>query len=457
MKYPVALAAALLCFLFAIPCPAVAPTNVVLMLADDLGYGDLSCYGSPETNTPNLDKLAADGIRFTDFYAACAVCSPSRAATMTGRFSVRAGVYSWIAPSHHMRLRTEETTIAELLKAEGYSTAHIGKWHLGYKLTTGSGGPTPGDHGFDQWMATGNNATPSHRNPNNFVLNGEAMGVIEGYSCQIVVDKSIDWLLNHRDKSAPFFLNVWFHEPHAKVAAPPELAERHKETKNPEYYGCIENMDREVGRLLKTLDEMGVADNTLVIFTSDNGSYMAGSNGPLKGRKTQLWEGGIREPGIFRWPGKIKPGTVSDTPAGLVDLLPTICAATGAKTPTDRILDGVSLLPLFEGNELKRDKPLYWFYNPSRPVCVIREGDYCLIADPEIELSKNNMFLEEYIGEIKQTDLLNFRLYNLRKDPHQDNDLSSQDPERLAKMKEQMLELHREVVTEAYDWMLERN
>ncbi|MCH5375406.1 MAG: sulfatase-like hydrolase/transferase, partial [Planctomycetes bacterium] len=326
MRVSSAFVAALLGLATVVSCSAAEPPNVLLMLADDLGYGDLNCYGSPETNTPNLDKIASEGIRFTDFYAACAVCSPSRAATLTGRFSVRAGIYSWIHPSHKMHLRTEETTIAELLKAQGYSTAHIGKWHLGYDLVLGSGnGPNPGDHGFDQWMATGNNATPSHRNPNNFVLNGEAMGEIEGYSCQIVAERSIDWLMNHRDHSKPFFLNVWFHEPHAKVAAPPELAERHKQTKNPEYYGCIENMDLAVGKLMKTLEEMKVADNTLVIFTSDNGSYMAGSNGSLKGRKTQLWEGGIREPCLIRWPGHIKPGTVTDTPAGVVDLLPTIC------------------------------------------------------------------------------------------------------------------------------------
>jgi len=452
MKYLLALLSNLLVILVATSLHA-KPPNVVLMLADDLGYGDLSCYGSQETQTPNLDKLASDGLRFTDFYAACAVCSPSRGATLTGRFSVRAGIYSWIHTSHEMHLRAEETTIAELLKAQGYSTAHIGKWHLGYDLVKGSGNkPNPGNHGFDYWMATGNNARPSHRNPKNFVLNGKALGEVPGYSCQIVVDKAIDWLRNKRDKSAPFYLNVWFHEPHARVAAPPELAERHQGTRNPEYYGCIENMDLAVGRLLKTLEDMGVVKNTLVIFTSDNGSYMAGSNGNLKGRKTQLWEGGIREPGIIRWPGHIQPGQVNQTPAGLVDLLPTICAATGAKTPTDRVLDGLSLLPLFAGKPLQRKKPLYWFYNPSRPVCVIRDGDYCLIADPEIDLPRQNMFKESFIGDIKKTDLINFRLYNLRKDPKQENDLASQQPERFAKMKQQMLDLHREVVTEAYDW-----
>ncbi len=145
---------------------SAARPNVVLMMADDLGWTDLGCYGSPENKTPHLDKLAAEGLRFTDFYAACGVCSPSRASFMTGRFCVRAGVYSWIHTSHKMRLRREEVTIAEQLKSVGYSTAHVGKWHLGYDLEKGSGdGPNPGDHGFDHWMATGNNAIPSHHNP----------------------------------------------------------------------------------------------------------------------------------------------------------------------------------------------------------------------------------------------------------------------------------------------------
>lgn len=430
-----------------------APPNVVIFLADDLGYGDLSCYGSKENKTPVLDRLASQGAKFTDFYAACAVCSPSRAALLTGRFSVRAGVYSWIATSHRMHLRVQEVTLAELLKGAGYATAHVGKWHLGYHLADGSGpGPDPGDHGFDYWLATGNNASPSHHKPRNFVRNGRAVGEIDGYSCQIVVDEAIGWLERHRDASKPFYLNVWFHEPHQRVAAPKELTDRHKGRRLPAYYGSVENMDLAVGKLLKKLDEMGAADKTLVIFTSDNGSYMQGSNGPLRDRKTKLWEGGIREPAIVRWPGRVRPGTVVGTPAGLVDLLPTVCAATGVAPPKDRTLDGASLLPLFEDKAVERSKPLYWFYSPSRPVCVIREGDWCLVADPTLELPKGNFFKEEYIGMVKETGLTNFRLYDVRKDPHQDRDVADREPERLEAMKKSMVELHREVVAEAFDW-----
>jgi len=426
--------------------------NIVILLADDLGWGDLSCYGSPENETPHLDALADEGAKFTNFYAACAVCSPSRAATLTGRYPVRVGVYSWISSSHNMHLRVEETTIAELLKEANYQTAHVGKWHLGYDLEDGSGdGPDPGDHGFDHWMATGNNASPSHRNPRNFVKNGEALGELEGYSCDLVVNEGIDWLKTTKD-SHPFFLNLWFHEPHRRVAAPPELAARHADTKEPEYYGCIENMDQAVGRLLKHLEETGKRENTLIIFTSDNGSYMPGSNGHLKGRKTTLWEGGIREPAMFVWPGQIPAKTVCETPAGIVDILPTVCEAVGIEAPQDRTLDGMSLFPVFENPEMKRPQPLYWFYNPSRPVCVIRDNQWCLIADPTLDLSRSNMFQESFIGPIKETGLTNFRLYNLEDDPSQENDLAAAHPDVTETMKSKMRTIHNDVVDEAYDW-----
>lgn len=449
----------LILFIFQFPeaiCQKNKKPNIVILLADDLGYADLSCYGSKEVQTPVLDKLAAEGIRFTDFYAASAVCSPSRAGLMTGRFSVRAGVYSWIHTSHKMHLHTNEASIAELLKNSGYTSAHIGKWHLGYDLETDSGpGPAPHDHGFDYWLATGNNAHPSHHNPDNFVRNGKSVGVMEGYSSHLVVDEAIDWLDHHRDESKPFFLNLWFHEPHAPVAAPPELIQKHDNTKLPAYYGSIENMDLAIGRILKKLDAMKVTNNTIVIFMSDNGSYMGqyGSNGELKMGKTTLWEGGIRVPGIIRWSGHIKPGIIEKTPAGVVDILPTICEVTGTSLPKDRVIDGVSLVPLLEGKPLLRENPLYWFYNPSRPVCVIREGDWCLIADPEIDLPTDNLFKEEWIGMVKETGLKNFRLYNLREDPEQNNvNVARGNPQRLESMKKKMINLHKEVVAEAIDW-----
>ena len=428
--------------------------NIVVLLADDLGYSDLSCFGSTEVRTPALDKLAAEGMRFTDFYAASAVCSPSRAALMTGRFSVRAGFYSWIHPSQKMHLHTDENTIAELLKNVGYSSAHIGKWHLGYDLEDGSGpGPKPHDHGFDYWLATGNNAHPSHHNPDNFIRNGKALGAMEGYSSELVVDEAIDWL-DKRSGAEPFFLNVWFHEPHAPVAAPPELTQRHSHTSLPAYYGSIENMDANIGRLLKKLDDMNVTSNTLVIFMSDNGSYRGGdgSNGELKAGKTTLWEGGIRVPAIIRWPGYVNEGVTEKTPAGVVDILPTIAKISNANLPKDRVIDGVSLTPLFKERRLVRKKPLYWLYSPSRPICVIREGDWNLVADPELDVPRDNLFKEEWIGLVKETGLVNFRLFNVRQDPGQHHDMAVSKPKVLKRMKRKMMNLHKEVVAEARDW-----
>ena len=434
--------------------PAADSPNVVVILADDLGSGDLSCYGSPENETPRLDKLTKSGAKFENFYAACAVCSPSRASLLTGRTPIRAGIYSWIHVSHKMHLRTEETTLAELLKAAGYRTCHVGKWHLGYNLEDGTGGPTPADHGFDHWMATGNNAVPSHHNPRNFVRDGKVLGKQEGYSCQLVVDEAIAWLDQTHDSTEPFYLNVWFHEPHQPVAAPEELSSRHSDTDLPDYYGSIENMDSAVGRLLDHLDSLGITDDTLIVFTSDNGSYRNDrrNNGDVRGVKGTLWEGGIRAPGLFSWPGHIEPGTIIEQPAGIVDILPTVCAAAGISAPSDRTLDGVNLLPALYGESLNRSHPLYWFYARSRPVCVIRDGDFCLIADPEIDLSRENLFDEAMIGDIKRTGLVNFRMFNLKEDPRQEWDLAEEDPQRLEMMKRAMISLHRDVVEEGFDW-----
>ncbi|WP_211209914.1 sulfatase [Cyclobacterium marinum] len=428
--------------------------NIVLLLADDLGYRDLSCYGSTQVNTPNLDKLAARGVRFTDFYAGSAVCSPSRAALMTGRSSVRAGIYSWIHTSHKMHLAESEVTTAEVLKKAGYATAHIGKWHLGYDLEAASGpGPNPGDQGFDHWIATGNNAIPSHENPVNFVRNGQALGELEGFSSHILADEAIGWL-KKRPKDQPFFINLWFHEPHQKVAAPEKFLSEHKDTNLPAYYGSIENMDEAIGRILEELEIQGLTEETLIVFMSDNGSYRGahGSNGELTKGKTTLWEGGIRVPGIFSWPGVIAKGSIENRPAGVVDVFPTIREIVSVKIDPEIVIDGTSLISLFKTGKFERKKPLYWFYPPSRPVAVIRQGPWNLIADPEIDIPRGNMFQEAYIGMIKETKLINFRLYNLRNDPKQNKDVSSENPEIFESLKNEMIQLHEEIVEEALDW-----
>jgi arylsulfatase A len=292
--------------------------NVVILLADDLGYKDVGCYGGP-VKTPAIDQLAEDGVRFTDFYSGCAVCSPSRATLLTGRHHIRTGVYSWIHDEgQNSHLLLNERTIAEILKDRGYSTAHIGKWHLGLP-TKNRAKPTPGHHGFDYWFTTWNNASPSHKNPNNFIRNGQAVGPLEGYSCQLVADEAIDWLDNHRHPKAPFFLNLWFHEPHAPIAAPDEIVSTYGELKDRAavYSGTIDNTDRAISRVVEKLNQMGVRENTLIIYASDNGSYRDDRVGNLRGKKGSNWDGGIRVPGIFSWPAVIPKNRVEKQPAAL--------------------------------------------------------------------------------------------------------------------------------------------
>jgi len=430
--------------------------NVVVLLADDLGWQDVGCYGGP-VRTPAIDALAAGGVRFTDFYSGCAVCSPSRAVLLTGRHHIRTGVYSWIHDeSQHSHLLEREVTLAEILRGAGYETAHVGKWHLGLP-TADRDKPTPDQHGFDYWFATWNNAGPSHRNPDNFIRNGEPVGEIEGYACQIVVDEAIAWLESERhDEAAPFFLNVWFHEPHAPIAAPDEIVGEYGPLKDRAaiYSGTIDNTDRAIARLVRHLREIDKAENTLIIYASDNGSYREDRTGGLRGRKGTNWDGGIRVPGIFSWPGTIGEGVTSPVPAGLVDVVPTVCGLLGLDAP-DAHLDGSDLTPILTtGNRdaFARHQPLFWHLQKSRPIVAMREGDWSLVADPDYELSTNNMFQEAWIPMIKEGGYTNFQLFDLANDPNQENDVATEHPERLAAMKRRLLEINASVMADGADW-----
>ena len=436
---------------------APAAPNVIMLLADDLGWKDLSCYGGP-VNTPALDELAQNGVRFTDFYSGSAVCSPSRATLMTGRHHIRTGVYSWIFdPEQRSHLLEREVTLAEVLKQAGYDTAHFGKWHLGlpygkYKK------PTPDVHGFDFWFATENNALPNHHNPTNFYRNGEPVGPLEGYSCQLVVDEAIGWLDDHREANTPFFLNVWFHEPHQKIAAPDEISKRYgdPESQPAIYSGTIDNTDRAIARLLAKLKQIGVEDDTLIIYASDNGSYRTDRVGDLRGRKGSNWQGGIRVPGIFYWPGKITAGKVASAPAGLVDVLPTICGLLGIAPPKGVHLDGSDISPLLTGHPAKfeRHQPLFWHLQKSRPIVAIRDGDYSLVAEPDYELSTDNMFNEAWIPAIKSGGYTHYQLHNLKDDPSQEHDLATEQPDVLERMKKQLLAINQSIMADGPRWDL---
>jgi len=293
--------------------------NIIIMLADDLGYGDLGCYGG-EARTPHLDKLAKEGIRFTDFYSAAPNCSPARVGLLTGRSPSKEGMYNYMPANHPMHLRSEAITLAEIVKQKGYATGHFGKWHVS-NLTPDSElvQPQPDDQGFDYSLGTTNNARPSHLNPINFVRNGEKTGEIKGYSCQIIVEEAIQWLRQLTNKKPPFLLYLAFHEPHKKVASPPELTANYTQypQQDAEYLANVENMDKAIGQLLAELKKNNLEENTMILFASDNGSYRNGSNGPLLGGKSFVYEGGIRVPGILNWANKIEGGQIINEPVSL--------------------------------------------------------------------------------------------------------------------------------------------
>jgi arylsulfatase A len=485
-----------------------ARPNVVVLLADDLGYKDLGCYGGP-VKTPTLDRLAAGGVQFTDFHSGAAVCSPSRATLLTGRQHIRAGVYSWIHDyEQNSHLLEREVTLAEVLKGHGYETVHLGKWHLGMP-TYNRKKPTLADHGFDYWFATANNAQPSHKNPVNFVRNGKPVGNIDGYACQVVVDEAISWLDEKRDPDKPFFLNVWFHEPHAPLAAPAEIVSRYGDLNNPAavYSGTIDNMDRAIARLLVKLEEIDSPENTLIIYSSDNGSYRADRVGHLRGTKGSNYEGGIRVPGIFYWPGTITKDHVEHEPAGLVDLLPTVCGLLGIDKPVNVHLDGSDLSPLLTNRdkEFIRHQPLFWLLPASGPAVAIREGNYSLVAHRNYEFPRDketiaalrrqieatlrkkgtfedeirgstlqkqmfegfkdkeaeklrgqyirlNMFQESWIPAIKAGAYTRFQLFDLANDPGQQTDVSTEFPKILARLRKILHNINTSVMADAPEW-----
>lgn len=416
--------------------------NIVVFLADDMGWGDSATYGHRLIQTPNLDKLASQGVKFTQCYSACGVCSPSRSAILTGRTPYRNGVYRHLSGLHEAHLRRSEITYPKLLKTIGYETCHVGKWHLNSKPQfNNTEYPQPGDHGYDYWMATHNNAEPSHKNPNNFVRNGEPVGELEGYSAPLVATEAARWLSVVRDESKPFALSVWCHEPHSPIATDSRFSGLYEGHENSKYMGNITQLDHALGLVMQALDEEGVGENTLVIFSSDNGpvANFGGTAGGLRGGKRSDHEGGIRVPGIARWPGHIQPGTISDIPVVGTDIFATVLDITGIPLPTDRTIDGVSMVPAFAGKPVERKVPLFWRTHVSPPGdrVALRVGDWKLVGDET---------------------LTQFQLYEIQKDWKEERDLAAAMPERTEAMKKTLFEVWKGIETEgpAEWWKNER-
>lgn len=454
--------------------------NFLVILCDDLGWGDLNCFGHPHIQTDNLDRLAADGMRLTACYSAAPVCSPSRAGLLTGRNPNRAGIYDWIpaAPAtgrvapdsrHLVHLRREEITLPKLLKEAGYLTAMAGKWHCN-SMFNSPDQPQPGDAGFDHWLATQNNAGPSHKNPVNFVRNGQSAGTMKGFSCQLVADEAIQWLESNYQSSQikPFFLYVPFHEPHEPIASPEHLVDQYRQAAatadEAQYFANVHNMDLAVGRLLQTLDRLQLSDNTLVFFSSDNGpetldrypganrSY--GRPGPLRGMKLWTTEAGVRVPGIIRWPGKIAPGLACETPISLLDLLPTFCSLAEIPIPPIEI-DGMDISLILEGNYRPRAKPLFWFYynalNEQR--AAMRDGKWKLLAKFNAgQLPKVVNVTERNVELVRATELTDFSLFDLSSDIGESMNVAAQHPEELGRLVEKMKNIYQDLVETVHVW-----
>ncbi len=432
--------------------------NIVLILVDDMGWADVGCYGNTYYETPHIDRLAAEGMKFTNGYAACAVCSPTRSSVMTGRYPTRTGITDWIhhwypivdgkqpegyesqpdlklqTPKNHLFLDHEEVTIAEVLKQAGYTTCHVGKWHLGqedwYPETQGFdyniGGYQQGhpDNYFDPHY---NNPRLEPREEGEYLTDREA-------------DEAASFINRAVDNNKPFFLYMAHYAVHTPVQAKDELTEHYRQKEKPddrtfylEYAAMVHSVDQALGKIMKTLEDNQVEEDTIIFFTSDNGGLKLpmGADGemkwtdntPLRAGKGFPYEGGIREPFIVKWPGKIGSGNSSDQMVCSIDLLPTICEMTGQPIPEKKPVDGMSLVPFLKNPGRKDNRTLYWhfphYWNGGNlaPYSVIRDDDWKLIR--------------WYEDDRKE-------LYNLKDDLSEKEDLAADKPEKVKELEEKL-------------------
>ncbi len=464
--------------------------NIIYILVDDLGYGDinlqndLEVFNNHNLLTPNLARLARESLVFTDHYSASPVCSPSRAGLLTGRAPTRANINIYIndlKENDQFFLHGKELTVAEVLKQQGYQTAIFGKWHLNgadWEVKdnwTGWTGSFPKQQGFDHGIVTKEDPhftrklnVNSQKHPGDFfTVDGDPVGPIKGYSSDIISNSAIDWLEKRNNKEQPFFIYLPYDAVHIRIAAADRFEELYNtgDVRKDVYYANITHLDAAIGNLLTALEKMDLDENTLIFFSSDNGPdvlfnwdatyFCYGTSYPLYGEKYQLYEGGIRVPGMVRWPGKIKPG-VSRLPNSTMDVLPTLAELTGASLPKDVAIDGQSILPhLVEGKDIQRKDPLYWQYEYQREYREIQGEGYQrrLIGPPPRDISEfrprvkiregNYTLLGYSNGQFEKPT--EFRLYDLSVDIEEKNDISKQKPKILDAMKKKLLEKYEEV------------
>lgn len=431
--------------------------NFILINVDDLGWTDLGCFGSAFYETPHIDGLAGDGMRFTDAYAACAVCSPTRAAIMTGRYPARIGVTDWIrarfqggkipankknpshwvggkgskvlCPANALWMESSELTIAELLKKVGYRSCHIGKWHLG------ADDWYPEKQGFDEnYGGCDYGQPPSYYDPfNNKRLDG-IFGLPSRKKGQYLTDRETDEAIGFidRNKDRPFFLYFANYAVHTPIQAKQSLMAKYKEKatqvkgrqKNAAYATMVESVDQAVGRIRDKLQELKISGNTVIMFTSDNGGLLGPTNNaPLRSGKGNPYEGGIRVPLIIYWPGVTKTGAVSPVPVTSVDYFPTICGAVGLKAPDGLAIDGVDLMPVLKGEDSLGREDLFWHFPHYRgrimPYSIIRSGNWKL--------------LKRYVGKP-------YELFNLAEDIGEKEELAEKMPDKVKELDAKLVE-----------------
>jgi arylsulfatase A len=412
--------------LLSLSCSALAlaqsarKPNIIFILSDDMGYADIGSYGARDIRTPHLDRLAREGVKLTQCYSNGPVCTPTRAGFVTGRYQQRVNkAMEWavLPDQRNDTLPLSETTIARMLKDERYATALIGKWHLGYPIETG-----PNAHGFDEYFGIigGNADMYSHENINgeNVLYENRKQTKSPGYLTEQLSDRAAKWI--EQQKAQPFFLYLAYNAVHWPFQAPGSPV-RNRQTwydgDRHEYGRMLEAMDAGIGKVLATLDRLGLAKDTLVIFTNDNGGERLSSNEPFFHHKATLWEGGIRVPGIVRWLGHLPAGKVSSQVAITMDFTATILAATGTK-PT-RPLDGINLLPILQGKQPLQERTLFWriITRPERQMKAVRQGNWKYVRDGDVDL-----------------------LFDLQRDPGERYDLGFQQQARIKEMQRLLAE-----------------
>ncbi len=468
-----------------------AQPNFLIILVDDLGYGDVNfqlnqtgvAFKNPYVRTPSLAKLATESLVFTHFYAAHPTCSPSRAGLLTGRVPTRQGIHKWIndlRENDRVYLEGSEVTIAEMLKSRGYQTAVFGKWHLNgsdWEVIgnwTGATGSFPKQQGFEVGFVSKENPHMSRRLRHNsqkhpgdyFDLDGNPMGTIKGYSSEIITNAALEYLAETRDPSKPFFLYLPYDAVHETISNPDRFDQMYN-TGNPlrdQWYGNITHLDEEIGRLIDGIDSMGLSENTVVFFSSDNGPGILsaadftdryyGTSYPLKGQKRQLLEGGIRVPAFVRWKGKIKP-QLSHEPNGAMDILPTVASIAGVELPENKVLDGTDISNhLLHNDPIQRSQPLYWQLEMHVNWKVEGEGylrhyNGLQPADPEglpsvVIRSGNFVVRGIHTGTPFQLPV-EYEMFDLVNDPEQKHELSKKHPAQFAKLVKSLQDIHKEI------------